>query len=91
MKNIPSKSRVAGYQMVWDKGHHPVYFVCLLLMNKCQLKLTEDFKHILKCLKTQLFCDPNVIFKIYDTENISSELKIYHVGSVRHEKPCPEP
>jgi hypothetical protein len=55
------------------------------------MKLTEHFKHNLKCLKTQLFFDPNVIFKIYGTENISSELKIYHVGSVRHEKPCPEP
>jgi hypothetical protein len=40
MKNIPSKSRVAGYRMVWDILHHPMYFVCLLLMNKWQLKLT---------------------------------------------------
>lgn len=40
MKNIPSKSRVAGYWMVWDIRHHPMYFVCLPLINKCQLKLT---------------------------------------------------
>lgn len=51
----------------------------------------EDFGHVWKCWKTQLFCDPNAIFKIYDTENILSELKIYHVASVRHEDPCPEP
>jgi len=40
MKNIHSKSIVAEYWMVWDIGHHPMYFVCLLLMNKSQLKLT---------------------------------------------------
>jgi len=26
--------------MVWDIGHHPMYFVCLLFRNKWQLKLT---------------------------------------------------
>ena len=91
MKNIHSTSRVAGYWVVWDVGNQPMYFVYLLLINKCQLKLTVKILGMFESAEKQLFCDPNAIFKIYDTENILSELKIYHVASVRHEDPCPEP
>jgi hypothetical protein len=81
MKNILSKSRVAGYWVVWDVGHHPVYFVCLLVMSNCELKLTLRILNMFESIK-KLFCDPNVIFKILGTENILSQLKICHVASV---------
>jgi hypothetical protein len=51
MKNVHSKSRVAGYWVVWDVGLDPLYFVSLLVMNECGLKLTLKILNIFESIK----------------------------------------
>jgi hypothetical protein len=71
MKNVPSKSRVSVYQVMWDVGHHPVYFVNLLLMNMCQLKLTVKILSMFEsaekhnCSVIQMLCLKYMTQKIF--------------------------